>query len=168
MATSLPSVCTVSSRVHRVLVRAAITWAVFLTVLWMLAPKYACDGRSRGYVTATKSDLRNLAKAQEAYHARHGRYASTISDLDSLFHKTTGPELAIEHASADRWHARGTHPLKPRLTCRVDQSMDHPRCETAQTWSERHLPKPSFGNVVIDYWLIALTLWRRQRRLQQA
>ena len=55
---------------------------VIIGILAAIAiPKFA-NTKEKAYVSAMKSDLRNLAAAEEAYFADYLTYASAIANLD--------------------------------------------------------------------------------------
>jgi hypothetical protein len=95
-------------------------------------------------LTAIKSDLRNLADAEEAYFTRSGRYASSLSLLgDSAFTGSTGVRLEILAASDRRFEAAGTHEAfapDARCTITLDQASSESRamdCRHFATWAYR-------------------------------
>ena len=131
------------------------------------------------YVTAMKSDLRNLVSAQEEYFAAHGRYA-TYPELqsDSLFRSSTGVTVAIEFADAQRWLARATHvAIGGSCTIEASSSADStstqadylsPKCEVQRGWRRCGPNIPL--NASVDFWLFAVSVRRRQgkRRRREA
>ncbi len=54
-----------------------------------------------------KSDLRNMAAAQEAYFADNLAYTATKGNLD--FNESQGVTVAIDAASGTGWTASATH-----------------------------------------------------------
>jgi type IV pilus assembly protein PilA len=61
-----------------------------------------------------KSDLRNMASAQEAYFADHMVYAETMDELDFHGSKSVSFEL---RADATGWAARSSHELDEDYRC---------------------------------------------------
>jgi type IV pilus assembly protein PilA len=88
---------------------------VIIGILAMIAiPRFA-DTKGKAYATTIKSDLRNLATAEEAYLFDHATYTS---DLLSLTSQTSpGVVLTITTATASGWSAIATHPQSFPLTC---------------------------------------------------
>jgi len=76
----------------------------------------ACSTRGQAARAAVKSELRNLASAQEAFWADEGRYALTESELH--FEPSPAVSLVIEGATATGWSARGDHP-DTQWTCAI-------------------------------------------------
>ena len=135
-------------------------------------PACACS-KSKAYVTAMKSDLRNLVSAQEAYFSDHARYAS-YSELgaDSLFRSSTGVTVSIEFADARGWRARATH-VAIAGSCTIEESSSSdstsaqadygsPKCNI--DWGRRNCGPNVLVNSSVDFWLFAFTARRRQRR----
>ncbi len=61
-----------------------------------------------------KSDLRNLAVAQEAYFSDHVAYADVIETLDYQASQHVTMEM---RAVATGWSARSSHELNPDYSC---------------------------------------------------
>ena len=64
--------------------------------------------RDKAYQAAMKSDLRNLATAQEAYFFDNTTYAS-LESLGRMFTPTTGVTIEINTFSATAWSATARH-----------------------------------------------------------
>jgi hypothetical protein len=120
--------------------------------------------KSKAYITAMKSDLRNLHAAQEAYRSEHSRFAHG-ADITDIFRSSTGVRLVIEHADETSWRARTTHAVLRDAICTISSTDDQPRCTIAENWRRPRWSRNSTFNVAIDLWLFAFTLRRRQRRL---
>ncbi len=66
---------------------------VIIGILASIAiPKFGRT-KERAYVAGMKSDLRNLATAQEVYFAENATYASTLSDLN--YNVSSGNTLSL-------------------------------------------------------------------------
>ena len=132
-------------------------------------PRYHCS-KDKAYVTAMKSDLRNLVSAQEAFRADHGRFA-TPADLATGaldFRNSTGVMVLIQHSDTKGWSARTTHRALAKASCAIDSADGEPRCTIAKdSWRPRISGNASL-NIAIDYWLITCSLARRRRRLAEA
>lgn len=137
-----------------------------MTLLWMVSRGACTATRSQAYVTAMKSDLRNLAHAQDEFHAMHGRYASSLMELSTrvTYLGSTFVVTTIVRADEGSWSANAINHQLPRWSCTSHQGLDNPRCVQQTTWAERNIPRPTFGTTVLEYWLVWLTLLRRQRR----
>jgi prepilin-type N-terminal cleavage/methylation domain-containing protein len=78
-------------------------------------PKYA-NSKSKGYVSAMKTDLRNLVNAQEEFYADSSRYTS---DLDKLnFTPSFGVEAVITVATGS-WSATVGHDQMVSMQCGI-------------------------------------------------
>jgi prepilin-type N-terminal cleavage/methylation domain-containing protein len=80
---------------------------VIIGILAAIAiPKFA-NTKEKAYVSAMKSDLRNMAAAQEAYFADHLTYASSLADLD--YNQSEGVFPSVDAGTGTGWTASATH-----------------------------------------------------------
>jgi hypothetical protein len=121
--------------------------------------------KEKAYVTAMKSDLRNMAMLQEAFHAEHHRFATTsdIQTLSRSLYQSTGVNLVLE-ADANGWRARTTHVNLRMTSCAMRAGDDMPICQGRDSSSSR-FTKNTAANIAVDLWLFTFTLSRRHRRL---
>jgi prepilin-type N-terminal cleavage/methylation domain-containing protein len=88
---------------------------VIIGILAMIAiPKFQ-NTKGKANVTAIKSDLRNLATAEEAYLFDYGSYSSDVTAMN--FNTSPGVVLSITGATGSGWAATATHPASFPLTC---------------------------------------------------
>ena len=91
---------------------------IVVVVLGILAaiaiPKFA-HAKARTRAAAIKSDLRNLATAQEEYLSIHGVYAGDPADLD--YTSSEGVVVTIVSNPPGGWSATTSHPMSDPLTC---------------------------------------------------
>ncbi len=81
---------------------------VIIGILAAIAiPKFAST-KEKAYVTAMKSDLRNLLTAEESYFSDYGTYATATGQLKG-FSQTTSVRAKIEAADGAGWWASATH-----------------------------------------------------------
>lgn len=74
---------------------------VIIGILAAIAiPKFA-NTKGKAYVASMRSDLRNLATAEEGYLAEHVTYTGTMSNLNYL--TSPGNTITITGASASGW-----------------------------------------------------------------
>lgn len=73
--------------------------------------------KGKANAAALKSDLRNLATAEEGYLFESGSY--TIDKVPLKFTASPGVTVDIVMASASGWSAMATHPSSFPLTCAV-------------------------------------------------
>lgn len=79
-------------------------------------PKFQ-NTKGKANAAALRSDLRNLASAQEAYFAENATYTVSTAQLDLV--STNGVTITINAASASGWSATATHPQSFPLTCAI-------------------------------------------------
>jgi type IV pilus assembly protein PilA len=88
---------------------------VIIGILAAIAiPKFQ-NTKGKANAAALKSDLRNLATAEEGYMFDNNSYTSVISDL--TFKTSPGVILTVTTATASGWGAIATHPASYPLTC---------------------------------------------------
>src|SRR5919198_1412684 len=94
---------------------------VIIGILAAIAiPKFAST-KEKAYVTAMRSDLRNMMTAQESYFSDYGTYATATGNLKG-FSQTTGVHVAIDASVTDGagWSASSTHnSLAATQTCQI-------------------------------------------------
>ncbi|HEY3287598.1 MAG TPA: prepilin-type N-terminal cleavage/methylation domain-containing protein [Gemmatimonadaceae bacterium] len=92
---------------------------VIIGILAAIAiPKFQST-KGKANAASLKSDLRNLATAQEAYFYDNSAYASDVAVLP--FSKSPGVVLTITTATGSGWAAIATHPASYPLTCALYQ-----------------------------------------------
>jgi prepilin-type N-terminal cleavage/methylation domain-containing protein len=90
---------------------------VIVGVLAAIAvPKFQ-NTKGKANAAALRSDLRNLASAQESYFAEHSAYSANTLQLQ--VDVSSGVFLTIMNASAGGWSAKATHPQSYPLTCAI-------------------------------------------------
>ncbi len=88
---------------------------VIIGILAAIAvPKFAAT-KGKAYAAAMRSDLRNLASAQESYFYQHASYSADSTAL--RFSTSRGVQVNIVGATAGGWAAIATHPRSFPLTC---------------------------------------------------
>ena len=95
---------------------------VIIGILAAIAiPKFA-NTKSKAYITAMKSDLRNLVTAQEAYFADNSSlYAASTGALGTARYKSsTGVTVTIANGTGTGWDATASHSGLPATkTCSI-------------------------------------------------
>ena len=92
---------------------------VIIGILAAIAiPKFQST-KGKANAAALKSDLRNLATAQEAYFYDNSVYATDVTMLP--YSRSPGVVLTITAATALGWSAVATHPASFPLTCALFQ-----------------------------------------------
>jgi prepilin-type N-terminal cleavage/methylation domain-containing protein len=102
---------------------------VIIGILAAIAiPKFA-NTKSKAYVTAMKSDLRNLVTAEEAFFSDSSKYSSDLSALK--FQKsagTTDPQISV---GTGYWTATNSHTQLANSTCGIGINTTNPVNGTA-------------------------------------
>ncbi len=89
---------------------------VIIGILAAIAiPKFSAT-REKAYVSAMKSDLKNLASQQEIYYSDNYSYTTSATALG--FAQSQGVTVAISAATSTGWGASSTHSGTPS-TCAV-------------------------------------------------
>jgi prepilin-type N-terminal cleavage/methylation domain-containing protein len=87
---------------------------VIIGILASIAiPKFA-NTKQKAYVAQMKSDLKNLATAEEAFFYDSSFYTSNLTALNN-FRSSTGVTLTVLQATPGGWSARADHSQTPRL-----------------------------------------------------
>ncbi len=88
---------------------------VIIGILAAIAiPKFQ-NTKGKANAAALKSDLRNLASAQEAYFFENSGYTTDVSQLK--MQASPGVVLTVVDATGAGWSAKATHPASFPLTC---------------------------------------------------
>ena len=103
---------------------------VIIGILAAIAiPKFAAT-KDKAYVTAMKSDLKNLATAEEEYFSDHQVYANDITALATYFKPTTNVTVTPA-TGAGWWTATATHASLSGSTCGIGFGTANPTVGTA-------------------------------------
>ncbi|HKG95995.1 MAG TPA: prepilin-type N-terminal cleavage/methylation domain-containing protein [Gemmatimonadaceae bacterium] len=90
---------------------------VIIGVLASIAvPKFR-NTKGKALAASIKSDLRNLATAQEAYFYDHSTYATDETLLN--YHHSPGVVTEVVTATTQGWSASAHHPAADPLTCGI-------------------------------------------------
>ena len=104
---------------------------VIIGILAAIAiPKFA-NTKSKAYITAMKSDLRNLVTAEEAYFSDSSTYTSTPANLK--YQNSTGVNTPVIATGSGLWSATVTHTQlqTPLVTCGVAVNTTNPIVSSA-------------------------------------
>ena len=97
---------------------------VIIGILAAIAiPKFA-NTKGKAYVTAMKSDLRNLVTAEEAFFADSSKYTSTLAQLK--FNRSSGVGSPTIATGAGYWSATNTHSQLSGATCGIGMNTTTP------------------------------------------
>jgi type IV pilus assembly protein PilA len=107
---------------------------VIIGILAAIAiPKFA-NTKSKAYVTAMKSDLRNLVTAEEAFFSDSSKYTATISQLK--YQNSTGTNAPTITTGAGLWYATNSHTQLAGMTCGIGINTTNPTVGTAAAEGE--------------------------------
>jgi prepilin-type N-terminal cleavage/methylation domain-containing protein len=73
--------------------------------------------KGKANAASLKSDLRNLATAEEAYFYENATYTNDLNVL--AFARSPGVVLTVQAATGQGWAAVATHPASYPLTCAI-------------------------------------------------
>ena|SRR5206468_3444070 len=97
---------------------------VIIGILAAIAiPKFA-NTKSKAYITAAKSDLRNLVTAEEAYFADSSAYTATLGNLK--YQSSTGMNSPAITTGAGWWSATNSHTQLTGVTCGIGMNTTNP------------------------------------------
>ena len=97
---------------------------VIIGILAAIAiPKFA-NTKSKAYITAMKSDLRNLVTAEEAFFADSSKYTGTVTQLK--YQSSTGVNSPTITAGAGYWYATTAHTQLPGMSCGLGINTTNP------------------------------------------
>jgi type IV pilus assembly protein PilA len=103
---------------------------VIIGILAAIAiPKFA-NTKSKAYIAAMKSDLRNLVTAEESYFSDSAKYASdTLAGMK--FKPSTGVSMPRISPYAGAWLATNTHSQLTNFSCGIGVNTTNPLVGTA-------------------------------------
>jgi prepilin-type N-terminal cleavage/methylation domain-containing protein len=106
---------------------------VIIGILAAIAiPKFA-NTKSKAYVTAMKSDLRNLVTAEEAFFSDSTYYtdATNLVNNRKTFKNSSGVGVPVVTPGAGYWSAQVTHSQLAGATCGIGVNTTNPIVTTA-------------------------------------
>ena len=90
---------------------------VIIGILASIAiPKFAST-KGQAFLAAMRSDLHNLATAEEGYYYSNNSYSSNLAQLNYL--SSAGVTIAVPEATAGGWSGTATHASLGAETCTV-------------------------------------------------
>jgi prepilin-type N-terminal cleavage/methylation domain len=105
---------------------------VIIGILAAIAiPKFAST-KSKAYVTAMKSDLRNMVTAEEAFFSDSSYYSKTPTDTAHFhFQPSSGVNMPTIATGQGWWSATVTHTQLPASQCGIAINTTNPTVATA-------------------------------------
>jgi type IV pilus assembly protein PilA len=90
---------------------------VIIGILAAIAiPKFA-NTKGKAYAAAMRSDLRNLAVAQESYLYDHSTYATSVGAMNVV--PSNGVVITIGAATGQGWNAQAEHFMASPIRCYI-------------------------------------------------
>ncbi|HEV8382354.1 MAG TPA: prepilin-type N-terminal cleavage/methylation domain-containing protein [Gemmatimonadales bacterium] len=86
---------------------------VIIGLLAVIAIPKLSNTKQKAYVAQMKSDLKNLATAEEAFFYDSTYYTSSLPALNN-FRSSTGVTLSVLEATPGGWSAQAVHSQTPR------------------------------------------------------
>jgi type IV pilus assembly protein PilA len=97
---------------------------VIIGILAAIAiPKFA-NTKSKAYVTAMRSDLRNMVTAEEAFFSDSSHYSTSLTAIN--FKQSTGVGVPVIATGAGYWSATVTHTQLAGKTCGIAVNTTNP------------------------------------------
>ena len=97
---------------------------VIIGILAAIAiPKFA-NTKGKAYVTAMKSDLRNLVSAQESFFSDSARYTNNLTSLG--FKQSTGTVPPSITTGSGYWSATNSHTQLANTSCGIAVNTTNP------------------------------------------
>jgi type IV pilus assembly protein PilA len=87
---------------------------VIIGLLAAIAIPKLSNTKQKAYVAQMKSDLKNLATAEEGFFYDSAFYTTSLAALNN-FRSSTGVTLTVTEATPQGWSAQATHAQTPRL-----------------------------------------------------
>ncbi len=94
---------------------------VIISILAAIAiPKFTST-KEKAFVSRMKSDLRNLATAQEAYQADNNGsyYGGTVPSTSLVYNPSSGVQVTMTVANNTGWAATAAYPGQTARTCAI-------------------------------------------------
>jgi type IV pilus assembly protein PilA len=103
---------------------------VIIGILAAIAiPKFA-NTKSKAYIAAMKSDLRNLVTAEESYFADSAKYATDTTN-GLKFKPSTGVSMPTIATYSGAWLATNTHSQLTSFSCGIGVNTTNPLVSAA-------------------------------------
>jgi len=97
---------------------------VIIGILAAIAiPKFA-NTKSKAYITAMKSDLRNLVSSQESFFSDSAAYTTSVTSLN--FKSSTGVTSPTISIAPGQWTATNSHTQLAAVNCAIAINTTNP------------------------------------------
>lgn len=105
------------SRLGFTLIELLIVVVIIGILVAIAIPKFGST-KEQAYVAHMKTDLRNLATAQEAYVGDNGTYyLGALPSAALVYNPSVGTVITIVAANASGWSATSAYPTQSARTC---------------------------------------------------
>ena len=94
------------------LIELLVVVAIMGSRVSMMVPRWQAS-REKAFVATMKSDLRNLASAEESYFYDYATYTTSVPAL-TTFSPSHGVTITINESTMGGWSATATHSNTPR------------------------------------------------------
>jgi type IV pilus assembly protein PilA len=99
---------------------------VIIGILAAIAiPKFA-NTKSKAYIAAMKSDLRNLVTAEESYFSDSAKYSTNDTTKGMKFKPSTGVSMPTIVTFSGAWLATNTHSQLAGFSCGIGVNTTNP------------------------------------------
>jgi prepilin-type N-terminal cleavage/methylation domain-containing protein len=103
-----------SRRAGFTLIELMVVVVILAILATMAIPRFK-NTKGKGHSAALRTDLRNLATAEESFFFSNGRYSTSLDSLN--FRGSPGVIVTVAEASPQGWSAWVTHPESYPLKC---------------------------------------------------
>jgi type IV pilus assembly protein PilA len=103
-----------SRRAGFTLIEVMVVVVIIAILAAMAIPRFK-NTKGKAHSAALRTDLRNLATAEESFFFSNGRYSTFVDSLN--FRGSPGVIVTIPEASNQGWSASVTHPESYPLKC---------------------------------------------------
>jgi len=90
---------------------------VIISILTTIAIINFGSTKEEAFKAAMRSDLRNIASAEEAFYINNSTYTDSLGALD--FVQSENVTIAFTTADVNGWEATATHVGAPGITCTI-------------------------------------------------
>ena len=103
-----------SRRAGFTLIEVMVVVVILAILAAMAIPRFK-NTKGKGHSAALRTDLRNLATAEESFFFSNGHYSLALDSLN--FRGSPGVVVTVSEASNQGWSASVTHPESYPLKC---------------------------------------------------
>lgn len=105
-----------SRRAGFTLIELMVVVVILAILAGMAIPRFK-NTKGKGHAAALRTDLRNLASAEESFFSANSHYTVSFDSLS--FRGSPGVIVTIPEATTQGWSASATHPESYPLKCAI-------------------------------------------------